>query len=95
MLKFISIDRKMPDKRKSDARKADFAEIYDAFEPEAAADQAARCSQCGVPFCQQGCPLQNNIPDWLMLAAEGRMEDAYRVSEATNNMPEVDRKSVV
>ncbi|MEO1101578.1 MAG: NAD(P)-dependent oxidoreductase, partial [Pseudomonadota bacterium] len=41
------------------------------------------------PFCQQGCPLQNNIPDWLKLAAEDRLEEAYRVSSATNNMPEV------
>ena len=89
MLKFIRVDRAMPDKRDATTRAVDFDEIYDAFSADGAQEQAARCSQCGVPFCQQGCPLQNNIPDWLMLAAEGRMEDAYRVSSATNNMPEI------
>ena len=51
--------------------------------------QAARCSQCGVPFCQIHCPLQNNIPDWLKLTAEGRLEKAYAISSATNNFPEI------
>jgi len=89
MLKFTRVDRTMPDKRDVAERAGDFGEIYTAFSEEAAAAQAGRCSQCGVPFCQQGCPLQNNIPDWLMLAAEGRMEEAYQVSAATNNMPEI------
>lgn len=89
MLQFTHVERAMPDKRAAKKRATDFAEIYDGFSAEAAGDQAARCSQCGVPFCQQGCPLQNNIPDWLKLAAEGRMEEAWRVSSATNNMPEI------
>lgn len=89
MLKFISVDRAMPDKRTARLRTGDFNEIYGDYSREAAADQAARCSQCGVPFCQQGCPLQNNIPDWLKLAAEDRLEEAYAVSSATNNMPEI------
>ena len=89
MLKFTRVDRSMPDKRAVARRASDFDEIYETFSSEAAAAQAGRCSQCGVPFCQQGCPLQNNIPDWLMLAAEGRMEEAYQVSSATNNMPEI------
>lgn len=89
MLNFTRVDRTMPTKRVVSDRAADFEEIYEGFSPEAAASQAGRCSQCGVPFCQQGCPLQNNIPDWLMLAAEGRMEEAYQVSSATNNMPEI------
>lgn len=89
MLKFTRVERAMPDKRSVEVRARDFDEIYEVYSPEAVADQAGRCSQCGVPFCQQGCPLHNNIPDWLMLAAEGRMEEAYRVSAATNNMPEV------
>ncbi|MEL6955206.1 MAG: NAD(P)-dependent oxidoreductase [Pseudomonadota bacterium] len=89
MLKFTRVDRSMPDKRAVAKRASDFDEIYETFSSEAAAAQAGRCSQCGVPFCQQGCPLQNNIPDWLMLAAEGRMEEAYQVSSATNNMPEI------
>ncbi len=89
MLQFVSVDRTMPAKRGADDRARDFGEIYGAYTQEAAAAQAGRCSQCGVPFCQQGCPLQNNIPDWLMLAAEGRMQEAYEVSSATNNMPEI------
>ena len=89
MLKFVTTDKKMPDKRGADARVQDFDEIYDEFDVTAAEDQASRCSQCGVPFCQINCPLHNNIPDWLMLTAEGRMEEAYRLSAQTNNMPEI------
>lgn len=89
MLKFTRVERAMPDKRDAKKRAVDFDEIYADYSVDAAAEQASRCSQCGVPFCQQGCPLQNNIPDWLKLAAEDRLEEAYRVSSATNNMPEV------
>jgi len=89
LLRFTHVDHSTPPKRTAEDRKGDFAEIYEGFPKEAARDQASRCSQCGVPFCQQGCPLQNNIPDWLMLAAEDRLEDAYRVSSATNSMPEI------
>lgn len=89
MLQFTRVSRAMPPKRPAAERAADFREIYTEYVPEAAAAQAGRCSQCGVPFCQQGCPLQNNIPDWLKLAAEGRLEEAWRVSSATNNMPEI------
>lgn len=89
MLQFIRVERKTPTKRTVKTRKGDFDEIYDAYKPKKVAEQASRCSQCGVPFCQQGCPLSNNIPDWLMLAANGRLEEAYEMSSATNNMPEI------
>ncbi|MEO0983374.1 MAG: NAD(P)-dependent oxidoreductase [Pseudomonadota bacterium] len=89
MLQFIKVDRETPRKRDARDRRDDFREIYDEYDIDAAAVQASRCSQCGVPFCQQHCPLQNNIPDWLMLAAEGRLQEAYEVSSATNNMPEI------
>ena len=89
MLKFTKINPSMPEKRAAEARRGDFHEIYGDYAQEVAEDQAGRCSQCGVPFCQQGCPLSNNIPDWLKLAAEDRMEEAYHVSQATNNMPEI------
>lgn len=89
MLRFTSVDRKTPTKRAARTRKSDFDEIYGAYNPAKAGEQASRCSQCGVPFCQQGCPLSNNIPDWLMLAANGRLEEAYQTSAATNNMPEI------
>ncbi|MEZ5893753.1 MAG: NAD(P)-dependent oxidoreductase [Parvularculaceae bacterium] len=89
MLQFVSRDREMPQKRNPGERRRDFGEIYAKFAAERAAEQASRCSQCGVPFCQDHCPLGNDIPDWLKLVAEGRLEEAYQVSSATNNMPEV------
>ena len=89
MLKFVTLAQQHPDKRAPALRRRDWGEVYDDFRPEAAADQAARCSQCGVPFCQIHCPVSNNIPDWLMLTAEGRLEEAYEISSATNNMPEI------
>jgi glutamate synthase (NADPH/NADH) small chain len=89
MLRFVSVPAVAPMKRDGAARRADFAEIHAAYEPAAAAEQAARCSQCGVPFCQVHCPLSNNIPDWLRLAAEGRLEEAYALSSATNAFPEI------
>ena len=89
MLKFVTTQKETPPKRDASQRVDDFDEIYDDFELKTAEDQASRCSQCGVPFCQTNCPLHNNIPDWLMLTAEGRMEEAYRLSSQTNNMPEI------
>ena len=89
MLKFVSTAKAMPDKRSATARVADFDEIYGDFNAADAETQASRCSQCGVPFCQVNCPLHNNIPDWLMLTAEGRMQEAYELSSQTNNFPEI------
>ncbi len=89
MLKFVKIGQQNPPKRKVDLRKEDFNEIYDEFISNKAKEQSSRCSQCGVPFCQVHCPLSNNIPDWLKLTAEGRLEEAYQLSQSTNNMPEV------
>ncbi len=89
MLRFVDLDQRMPEKRTAKDRARDFDEIYNEFVTEEAAKQASRCSQCGIPFCQVHCPLGNNIPDWLKLTAEGRLEEAYEVSSATNNMPEV------
>jgi glutamate synthase (NADPH) small chain len=89
MLQFIKLPQQTPEKRAVSQRREDFAEIYKEFDTANAAAQASRCSQCGVPFCQVHCPLQNNIPDWLKLTAEGRLEEAYEVSSATNNFPEI------
>ena len=89
MLKFINIGQQNPPKRGVTNRKDDFKEIYKEFIQEKAGEQASRCSQCGVPFCQVHCPLSNNIPDWLKLTAEGRLKEAYELSQSTNNMPEV------
>jgi len=89
MLQFINLDQNTPEKRSTGERKKDFHEIYKDFINEKAQEQSSRCSQCGVPFCQIHCPLQNNIPDWLKLTAEGRLQEAYELSQSTNNMPEV------
>jgi len=89
MLKFTVTPRTTPEKRGADARAGDFHEIYRDFIDAKAAEQASRCSQCGVPFCQTHCPLHNNIPDWLRMTAEGRLEEAYALSQATNSMPEI------
>ena len=89
MLKFVQVARDMPAKRGSEERREDFGEIYREFATEKAAEQASRCSQCGVPYCQTHCPLHNNIPDWLKLTAEGRLREAYELSQATNTFPEI------
>ena len=89
MLKFVKIGKQTPPKRDVLDRKEDFKEIYKEFINEKAKEQSSRCSQCGVPFCQIHCPLSNNIPDWLKLTAEGRLKEAYELSQSTNNMPEV------
>ncbi len=89
MLKFVKIGQQNPPKRDIKNRKSDFNEIYDQFIKDKAKEQSSRCSQCGVPFCQIHCPLSNNIPDWLKLTAEGRVQEAYELSQSTNNMPEV------
>ena len=89
LLKFVDLKQETPVKREIDKRSKDFNEIYDDFINTKAKDQSSRCSQCGVPFCQIHCPLSNNIPDWLKLTAEGRLQEAYELSQSTNNMPEV------
>ena len=89
MLKFVKIGQQTPPKRAVGTRKDDFNEIYDEFINQKVKEQSSRCSQCGVPFCQVHCPLHNNIPDWLKLTAENRLEEAYQLSSSTNNMPEI------
>ena len=89
MLQFTHLPQKTPEKRVIGERKADFDEIYKRFDVQAAAAQSSRCSQCGIPFCSIHCPLSNNIPDWLKLTAEGRLEEAYEISSATNTFPEI------
>ncbi|WP_418593300.1 NAD(P)-dependent oxidoreductase [Ponticoccus sp. (in: a-proteobacteria)] len=89
MLKFVTTQREMPAKREADVRNRDFAEIYAEYADQKAREQASRCSQCGVPYCQSHCPLHNNIPDWLNLTATGRLKEAYEISQATNTFPEI------
>ncbi|MWB79330.1 NAD(P)-binding protein [Pseudooceanicola sp. 216_PA32_1] len=89
MLKFVTVGRDMPEKRAPELRNKDFDEIYAEYAAAKAEEQSARCSQCGVPYCQSHCPLHNNIPDWLRLTATHRLEEAYAVSQSTNTFPEI------
>jgi glutamate synthase (NADPH/NADH) small chain len=89
MLQFTRLDPCQPAKRPAAERRGDFREISRPFETDSAVDQASRCEQCGIPFCQIRCPLGNNIPDWLMLSATGRMEEAYQMAASTNTFPEI------
>ena len=89
MLKFVTVGKETPEKRPASLRAEDFHEIYMKYAVDKAAVQAGRCSQCGVPFCQTHCPLHNNIPDWLRLTAEGRLQEAYELSQSTNTFPEI------
>ena len=89
MLTFVSEPQAYPAKRDAEMRAEDFREIADRYATDAAEEQSARCSQCGVPYCSVHCPLHNHIPDWLRLTAEGRLREAYELSNATSSMPEI------
>ena len=89
MLKFVTVEKQTPEKRAPNLRTSDFDEIYRDFAASKAAEQSGHYSQCGVPYCQSHCPLHNNIPDWLRMTAEGRLQEAYELSQATNTFPEI------
>ncbi len=89
MLEFHKKKSKNPSKTEPEKRIKDFQEIYSQFGKNDSVEQSSRCSQCGIPYCQIHCPLNNNIPDWLRYIAEGRLEEAYQVSASTNAFPEV------
>lgn len=85
---FVVQPRRLP-KAAADKRVQDFGEIIVKPTSANVEVQAGRCTSCGVPFCQDACPLQNNIPDWLNLAAEDELRDAWRASSETSTMPEI------
>ncbi|MFS0737677.1 NAD(P)-dependent oxidoreductase [Sphingomonas sp. 1P06PA] len=89
MLSFVQVGQQYPDKRSAAERAEDFREIARKYAEAKAEEQASRCSQCGVPYCSTHCPLHNHIPDWLRLTAEGRLREAYELSNATSTMPEI------
>ncbi|HWG21766.1 MAG TPA: glutamate synthase subunit beta [Terracidiphilus sp.] len=85
---FLEINREQPTRRDPALRVKDWFEIYNPFPEEKQRDQAARCMDCGVPFCHTGCPVNNIIPDWNDLVYNNRWEAAIRRLHATNNFPE-------
>ncbi len=85
---FIEWERMLPSKRPVTERTRDWKELYLEQSDEAASQQGGRCMDCGVPTCQQGCPLGNQIPDWNDLVYRGRWQDAHARLAATNNFPE-------
>ncbi|WFF38221.1 FAD-dependent oxidoreductase [Moraxella nasibovis] len=86
---FIDLPRIDPPKIALETRKIKFVEIYQPFTEQQAAHQADRCLACGNPYCQNKCPLHNNIPNWLKLAKEGRIIEAAELAHSTNTLPEV------
>ena len=85
---FVVQPRRLP-KTAASVRVQDFGEIIVKPTPENLEVQAGRCTDCGVPFCQNACPLQNNIPDWLGLSAEDELREAWKIASATSTMPEI------
>ena len=85
---FKEYTREMPVRRPVEERVNDFFEVYHPFPEEKVRTQAARCMDCGIPFCHTGCPVNNIIPDWNDLVYKDRWKDAIRVLHATNNFPE-------
>ncbi|MDG2427172.1 MAG: glutamate synthase subunit beta [Acidimicrobiales bacterium] len=85
---FIKHDRLLPDRRAVPVRLRDWKEVYEPFSESQLRIQASRCMDCGIPFCNHGCPLGNLIPDWNDLSHQGQWREAIERLHATNNFPE-------
>ncbi len=86
---FLKHTRQLPPERPVDLRVLDWRDVHEPVPEDAARTQASRCMDCGVPFCHQGCPLGNLIPDWNDLAFRGRWPEALDRLYSTNNFPEI------
>ena len=85
---FLKWDRQTPKRRRIPVRVQDWKEVYEPFAIDELTRQAGRCMDCGIPFCNNGCPLGNLIPDWNDLVYRGNWQDAVERLHATNNFPE-------
>jgi glutamate synthase (NADPH/NADH) small chain len=85
---FMKFEREMPKSRDTKERIKDYKEVYNPLDKEKVKQQAARCMDCGVPFCHNGCPLGNNIPDFNDAVYNGKWEEAIKILSSTNNFPE-------
>jgi glutamate synthase (NADPH/NADH) small chain len=86
---FVDRERAEPEKHPIESRRHEFLEIYEPYRQEDGAAQSERCIACGNPYCQWKCPVHNYIPDWLKLAAEGRILEAAELAHRTNSLPEI------
>src|SRR6266436_5279771 len=84
----IEIQRRKQATRPVDVRLLDWHEVYVPYAPSELQDQGARCMDCGIPFCHQGCPLGNIIPEWNDLVYKNRWREAIEMLHKTNNFPE-------
>ncbi len=89
VFQFLEVQRTDPGKKPAFVRVNEFGEIYGDYAQHEAADQAARCIECGNPYCEWKCPVHNYIPNWLKLIAEGNLLEAVEMSHKTNSLPEV------
>ena len=85
---FLEHDRQLPERREVPVRLRDWKEVYEPFPEERLQVQASRCMDCGIPFCNEGCPLGNLIPDWNDLVYRDQWRQAIERLHATNNFPE-------
>ena len=91
---FKEIPREMPKRRPVELRILDWNEIYNPFADDKLRAQGARCMDCGIPFCHQGCPLGNIIPEWNDLVYKNRWREAIEMLHKTNNFPEFTGRSI-
>ncbi|MCU1354987.1 MAG: gltD, partial [Acidimicrobiales bacterium] len=85
---FLKHGRELPTRRPVPVRLKDWKEVYEPFGEDRLQTQASRCMDCGIPFCNEGCPLGNLIPDWNDLVYRDRWQEAIERLHATNNFPE-------
>jgi glutamate synthase (NADPH/NADH) small chain len=85
---FLEWERQLPARRPVPVRLRDWNEVYEDFDPDVLRHQAGRCMDCGIPFCNNGCPLGNLVPDWNDLVYRDHWRDAIERLHATNNFPE-------
>jgi len=86
---FLDTPRKDPEKAEVPVRIKHYTEIYGQYDADKAAEQSARCLECGNPYCEWKCPVHNYIPNWLKLVAEGNLLEAAEMSHRTNSLPEM------
>ena len=91
---FLEWEREVPARRPVPVRLRDWNEVYEPFDADVLNHQAGRCMDCGIPFCNNGCPLGNLIPDWNDLVYRGSMERRNRAAARHEQLPRIHRSAV-